>query len=61
MQNASSRANKKGRRPKPTPETNQDFIDSLVRQEPVVSRPVPALVPLTAPEWALEREPVPEG
>jgi hypothetical protein len=51
----------RGRRPKPTPETNQDFIDSLVRQEPWASRPAPALVPLTALEWALEREPVPEA
>jgi hypothetical protein len=47
---------------KPTPETNQDIIDSLVRQEPwvQVSQPEAALV-LMAPEWALEREPVPEA
>ena len=45
-----------------TPETNQNIIDSLVRQEPwaQVSRPEAALV-LMAPEWALEREPVPEA
>jgi len=44
---------------KPTPETNQNIIDSLVRRAQV-SRPEAALV-LMAPEWALEREPVPEA